>query len=353
MEFFRSLLIPSEGTFSTRSTKSPNKSIQAARKDRYSSLPAGSGSGPSGLASQRSSTGTDTPTPHRRRTVRCRASRVSTTQYVAHTQFQPAAVSVRRRQRPRLAGYRMSIRDHYKSTLDAIAGKYGETISDAQIGPSDSLQTAIGYTRQYVVDHTTPHFRYDYYRDALSRALNRLRFDPADRHVVHLDIGCGPGVFSWVMHDRMESRKAHRPDSVVYYGYDHCANMIGLASLFLDGLPDQYDFHGYCDLAHIRTVLMDEDLSNCDVVVTFGYALVQVRNDPAALEVFADTIRRLFPSRSCIVVAADAHHNREMRNAFDSQCNALEAALNKFGVRLEDRESPVQGSIMFARLDME
>ena len=181
----------------------------------------------------------------------------------------------------------------------------------------------------------------------------QLRCDPAGCQVVHLDIGCGPGVFCWVMHDHMASRKPHRPDSVVYYGYDHCANMIGLAHLFLDGLHAQYDFHDYSDLAQIWTALVEQDVSNRDVVVTFGYALVQVQEDPAALEEFSDLIHCLFPSRSCIVVAADAHYNGKVRNAFDRQCRELETALNEFGIGLEDRVSPVKGSIMFARLNME
>ena len=61
----------------------------------------------------------------------------------------------------------MSIRDHYKSTFKAIARKYGEEPSDAWVGPHDTLKTAIGYTRQFVVDQDQPHYRYDYYRDAL------------------------------------------------------------------------------------------------------------------------------------------------------------------------------------------
>lgn len=177
-------------------------------------------------------------------------------------------------------------------------------------------------------------------------------FDPTGCQIVHLDIGCGPGVFSWVMHDHMASRNAHRPDSVVYYGYDHCENMIRLARLFLHRFPKRYDFHGYVDFEETVTVLTTQDFADCDVVVTFGHALLQVQEDPAALEEFAGLISCLFPSSSCILVAADAH-SRQKRETFRHQCRALEAVLNKFGVRLEDRESPVQGSIMFARLNME
>ena len=247
----------------------------------------------------------------------------------------------------------MSIRDNYVSTLNAIAQGCGEEPSTAQIGPNDSLQKTIGYTREFVVVHTTPHFRYQYYYGALSLAFAQLGFDPADRRVVHLDIGCGPGVFSWVMYDHMASHETRDPGHVDYYGYDHAAAMIQLAHLFLERFPDKYEFYGHSDLAEIGTALADRDLSNCDVVITFGYALVQVRDNPAALGNFATLIACVFPSHSCIVVAADAHNDGATRHAFDDQCRALEVALDEVGVALQDRVSPERRSIMVARLTVE
>ena len=265
------------------------------------------------------------------------------------------SASPRTRQLTPLPGCEMSIRDHYVSTFNAIERRCGDEPSNAKIGPSDSLPKTIRYTRRYVVKQTgEPHFRYQYYQKALSQALLRLPFESADRRrVVHLDIGCGPGVFSWVMYDHMASQGTRDPGSVDYYGYDHSAAMIKLAHLFLEGFPLQYEFHGFSDLSELSEALAEEDFSNCDVVVTFGYALLQVRDNTAALVDFAALIRCVFPSHSCIVVAADAHNNRERRAAFDDQCRALEAALNEAGVTLEERESPSQGSVMFARLKME
>ena len=247
----------------------------------------------------------------------------------------------------------MSIRDNYIPAFNSIVPRHGQRPATAQIGPQDSLRETIGYTREYVVEHTTPHFRYDYYRNALARALRLLRFDPGDRRVVHLDIGCGPGVFSWVMYDHMVSLDTRNSDQVDYYGYDHCAAMIELAHLFLELFPDRYEFHGFSDLAEVRTTLLAQDLSNCDVVVTFGYALLQVRDNPAALDEFATVIAGAFPSRSCIMIAADAHNDGATRDAFRGQCRALETALDAAGVVVENRQFTAQGSRMFARLTME
>ncbi len=240
----------------------------------------------------------------------------------------------------------MSIRDNYIRAFRSIARRHGQRPATAQIGPEDSLQETIGYTKDYVVENTTEHFRYDYYRSALSRAFRQLQFDPADRRVLHLDIGCGPGVFSWAMYDHMAAQDTRDPNQVDYYGYDHCAAMIELARLFLQRFPDQYEFNDFSDLAEISTTLADEALCNFDVVVTFGYALVQVRDNPTALDDFATLISCLFPSHSCIMVAADAHNDRPTRDAFDDQCRAFATALNAVGVALENRLSTAQGSVM-------
>ena len=129
--------------------------------------------------------------------------------------------------------------------------------------------------------------------------------------------------------------------------------MIELAGLFLERFPDRYEFKGFSDLAEISTTLDKEDFSNCDVVVTFGYALLQVLDDPAALGSFATVISRVFPTRSCIMVAADAHNDDATRAAFRGQCHAFQTALNDAGIALEDRQFTQRGSVMFARLAME
>ena len=247
----------------------------------------------------------------------------------------------------------MSIRDHYESAFNGIVQHCGIEPSSAPIGPHDSLQKTIGYTQKYVVAQTMPHFRYQYYHHALSHALTELGFDPANRRVVHLDIGCGPGAFSWVMCDHMAVQAIREPGHVDYYGYDYSAAMIQLAHLFLGRLSVPYEFHGYSDLTEISKALADEDFSNCDVVVTFGYALVQVRGNPTALGDFATLIACVFPSHSCIMAAADAHHNGARRWAFRSQCGALRTALSEAGVALEEPVFTERRSVMFARLTTE
>ena len=88
-------------------------------------------------------------------------------------------------------------------------------------------------------------------------------------------------------------------------------------------------------------------------VVTFGYALLQVRDNPGALGDFARLIACVLPAYSCIVVAVDARNDSATRADFADQCGALGNSLNEAGVALEERVLTTLGSAMFARLKME
>ena len=120
----------------------------------------------------------------------------------------------------------------------------------AQIGPEDSLQETIWYTRDYVVEHTTEHFRYDYYRNALSRALRLLQFDPC----------CPPGPSSGhrlrvgsvlLGHVRLHGGAGHvrSPSRWTTTDTITARPWLSWAHLFLERFPDRYEFHGFSELA--------------------------------------------------------------------------------------------------------
>ena len=241
----------------------------------------------------------------------------------------------------------MSIKDDYVSIFKKIRRRYGEERSTCQVSPDDSLKKVIGYTRNYVIEHREPHFRYNYYNNALSRALKCLNFKPGSR-LVHFDIGCGPGLFAWVIHDYMES--LFPLGSVDCYGYDHSPEMIRLARLFFDAFPAEYDFKGFHDKVDILQVLVTRDFSECDVVVTFGHVLVQVQAHPVAIGDFRELISCLFPLRSCVLVAVDAYSGGKTREIFQNQCSALRAALEEAGVQCANWVRTPTRSIWFARL---
>ena len=247
----------------------------------------------------------------------------------------------------------MPIRDHYIGTFERIGRRYGEEDSNCEIGPNDSLRKVIGYTRSFVVEHGEEHFRYDYYRRELSEALRRLGFHPQNRQVVHLDVGCGPGLFSWVVRDYMLSEHGIDSGRIDLIGYDHARNMIVLADLFRQRLPVEYNFNGYSEIEEVCAALSSRDFSASDVVVTFGHVLIQMGDNAVAMGDFAETIRRLFPSHSCIALAVDAYRWEERRQAFRNACERLRIALSGVGVTLEHGTPDYRGSRMSGRLSME
>lgn len=244
----------------------------------------------------------------------------------------------------------MQIRDRYVETFKEIQDRYGEEESDHLIGPDDSLQKVIGYTKEYIVGGSRPHYRYDYYRDSLDWALTNLGFD-AENRVVCLDQGCGPGLFSWVVQDYLLSRHVRYVSDVDCIGYDHAESMIRLATLFQKHLPIRFNLKGYWEIDKLRTKLRSKDFSHSAVIVTLGHVLIQAKDDPNSMRDFARIIRNLFPSSSCIVVAVDAHSGNK-RQIFREACESFWNLLEKTGVRVEARKISEERSSMYARLAM-
>ena len=246
----------------------------------------------------------------------------------------------------------MPIRDCYMQTFEEIAGKFGEEVSGCEIGSSDSLRKVIGYTRRYVVENESVHFRYNYYRRELGGAVARHDYCPNGRRVIHLDLGCGPGLFSWVVRDYMHERFGQDIGPVEHVGYDHSHNMILLASLFQALLPVTYDGRGYHNVDEIRDVLARTDCATSDAVVTLGHVLIQICDDADAMRRFADIIQVLFPVNSCIVVAVDAYISENRRQAFRRACEQLAGVLDRMGIQFEDQWMGATKSRMSARVCM-
>ena len=234
-------------------------------------------------------------------------------------------------------GVGMPIRDHYIQAFDAIREQYGEEPSGYEISAEASLQEVIGYTGRFVIRDKEDYFRYEYYLDCLRESLIYLIFDFTNRQIFHLDIGCGPGVFSWVVHDYFSwffdnCVTGHERNDIAHIstiGYDHAKNMIYLADLFHKYIPAKYDVKGYSDIKRLRAILKSKDLSKFNVFVTLGHVLIQNGNNPQAMCNFAQIIQRLFPCHSCVLLAVDAYGSYERCGKFRSSCNYLLKNLQK------------------------
>lgn len=249
----------------------------------------------------------------------------------------------------------MSIRGHYIQAFETIRNRYGEEGSGWEINPDVSLKQAIGYTRQYVIGHDKPHFRYDYYRDALDWAFSTLRFGPGNGDILCMDLGCGPGLFSWVVQDYMVSRSVRKGD-IEIIGYDHANNMIRLLNMFHDCFccrcSPQHDWHGYFRIGRLKRALKTRCFSNHDVIVTLGHVLIQIKDNPRAMRDFSCIIGSMFPFKSCVVIAADAYSSLDRRQAFRDSCEGLWDALREAGMDSTTGKLSDMRSHVCARLHM-
>jgi len=245
----------------------------------------------------------------------------------------------------------MLIRDYYEQAFNVIKSEYGEQPSSYVVPANISLEQAIGYTRRYIVEgvYETRHYRYGRYRHALDKVLKEeLRFKPANRRIVNLDLGCGPGLFSWVVRDYMLKGYDSNDGDISLIGYDYAKNMIRLADLFRKHLPMEINFTGYSKIGKIKKVLSREDFSDCDVIVTFGHMLVQTKSEHDVASDFCNIICSLFPANCCVLVAVDAITRAW---AFHGAWKNLRAALEEAGVNMESEKS-IGLSSMCARLGM-
>ena len=94
-----------------------------------------------------------------------------------------------------------------------------EVFEDATMGQ------CVGYTQKFVIakEKGSAFNRYDHYREVLDTALDIL---PRQETFVHVDVGCGPGLCSWVAHDCSQEREHPGP----LLAFDRAPNMVKLAN---------------------------------------------------------------------------------------------------------------------------
>ena len=213
----------------------------------------------------------------------------------------------------------MSIRDEYIAVIARLSRRFGRTYGHYQVPQHASLRQCIGYASKYVSGHTTKHYRYDRYMRALRSALRFNGDFCRAGTLVHVDIGCGPGLFSWVVHDHFDDTELN----VQFYGYDHATEMIRLARLIQDGFESNIDVQYHNDSEQLLGNITARPPT--DVIVTFGHVLVQLADNHQAMEVFATILERLTHTGPCLVLAVDAHgRTTTFRGSFNRLCDMLE-----------------------------
>ena len=97
----------------------------------------------------------------------------------------------------------------------------------------------------------------------------------------------------------MLTKYRKNPGDIDLIGYDYAENMIRLAALFQEHLPVEYNLDGYFEIDRIRNMLKSRDLSDYQILITFGHVLIQVKDSSEAMQNFVRIINNMLPS-NCV-----------------------------------------------------
>ena len=232
------------------------------------------------------------------------------------------------------------IKDHYQPVIQGIAKAYGIKLlpnPSAVVSATGGFPEVVQHTAWYVGGDgdTRPHYRYRRYLEVLEQHI-----PVADGPLTHIDVGCGAGLFSWVLLDWV-ARHEIGFDQVGLYGIDHCPAMIRLAQMVTRRLSQRildYPEAHYCQDPNVLLRQLEEQHSNdTNYIVTFGHVLVQA-NTPQNISAFAEIvaqIAKLMNARSrCALVAVDAQGRPvDLRSSWD----LLLSSLAEYGKKCEQR----------------
>lgn len=217
----------------------------------------------------------------------------------------------------------MLIRDHYISAIRRMACRFGRESGDHVIPRNATLRRCIDYAANYLYERDTKeHYRYKRYMRALKDLLRYYGDHRKTSRIVHVDVGCGPGVFAWVVHDYF--RRKERGTEIELHAYDSCPKMATLARLIWGEFGIDVCLGATSNSDELISQIK-EDGSPADVIVSFGHVLVQTSDQEDAINGFADILSAIRPNSS-LVVAVDAQ-SEEAVSTFDHSVDRLIEAL--------------------------
>ena len=221
------------------------------------------------------------------------------------------------------------IKDHYCRIIRELAAERPGPPATAHhhIAPTADDAHVMAYAMKNVVSNT--HYRYRQYRGHFVYGLSSLDYEPDPEHpLLHVDVGCGPGLFTWVVLDQLRREEKERKRIAVHpVGYDHSRAMIRLANRCCERIQPHVNTDRRRRPKHPRNHLptpsfvcgrrefqawMEPELKKKqprDIIVTFGHILVQTSDADRATQDFARIMTRLaeLKSRRFLLVASDAH----------------------------------------------
>ena len=224
------------------------------------------------------------------------------------------------------------IRDRYTEIIGKLAKKHRPTLSDHEIANDVQFAQCIGFAQRFIVGKAgdDPHYRYNRYRRALNAALQRHRVSAGT--VIHVDIGCGPGLFTWVVMDYFRLKSSVE---VVSYGFDHAPKMVKLARWIWKRLDETESYSCHHNIEKITRSASKLKAKSASIIVTFGHVLVQTHDNQTALDSFADIVAEFAQINDCRLVAVDGQ-KEIWREMFGEACDRLKAAMEKRGLIVDN-----------------
>ena len=234
----------------------------------------------------------------------------------------------------------MIIKDHYQDVIR-------ELMSERDLQPLQRHQRPTPVVRPHtnfdeVLLHTDwfvntgddrAHYWYRRYRELLAG----LHTSSSNSKIIHFDIGCGAGLFSWAFLD-WATAEGVGFDRLALFGLDHSPAMIQLAEEVRDRLTSRISNYPVLQYSGDGDALLREleqrRNRNTVCVITLGHVLAQTNiHTPDDIGRFAQVIARvrgwMRASRKCALVAADARSaSLPFLQAWDDLLNQL----GNFGV---------------------
>ncbi len=229
----------------------------------------------------------------------------------------------------------VQIKDYYVGIIKQMIDEQGLQVkrSTHQISVQGTAAEVLWYTNWYVAGddqlswrRLNRYYRYSRYIDVLTQ----LRRHGVAQQIAHVDIGCGPGLFSWVVLDWARQRNL-RYSNILLYGYDYSTEMINLAQeiqrrlrTYVRDIPKIEYYH---DRSALFSGLASSRQLHCDYLITFGYVLAGNHEDDA-IKSYVEAINYVLDltshDRNCILAFSDANYQGNFRRGWDKLMMALD-----------------------------
>ena len=229
-----------------------------------------------------------------------------------------------------------NIKSKYVAVIDAIAAEHGSDDCYYAVEKNATLAECIGYAQKYYVEGEEKHHRYNRCRKLLETAMSCIPPNTGSRQtLLHIDIGAGPGLYTWVLRDYI--RKKHPTINLKLYGYDRAPEMAKLANVIWKQFDENSSYSCFHDRNKLYAAAMSGSSRSVYVVLTLSYVLIQTDGD-GSLNELASLCEKFSVNSNVCLIAIDAY-SRDRPNLFENAWNKLVSLLSNRRVSVEYEDS--------------